>query len=142
MDKDKKKAILILSLLGLAAAIFLVLVFVLDKWYFKLIFAILAIIPAVILIRAYISYKRKKLVFSGKVLVIKKPDSKLVPKWIVIMKNGKISKKFFTLEEPEMKVGKTYVVAYEEKSNVILKVENPQIQMLKATDLKSNPKFR
>lgn len=146
MENDKKKAIIFISGLGILFLICLGLIFVLDKWYFKLIFGILAIIPAVILIRFFIAYKRNKNIFSGKVIAINKPSGKIVKKWTVIMKNGKISKKLYSLEEPKMKVGGTYGVAYEEKSNLILQVEQVQYQMvknmMKGMNLNSNPKFK
>lgn len=142
MDKDRKKGIIILVLIGIAFLFFFSMIFIMNKWYFKLIFGILSVIPAAILIRTYLGYKRKKLAFTGKVLQIKKPDQKFMQKWTVIMKNGKISKKFYSLEQPDMRVGRTYGVFYEEKSNLILQIENPEFQIMSATDIKSNPKFR
>lgn len=131
MENQRRQAITIGVIMGAILILCLFLVFYLNKWYFKIIPLIPAGIIIAIFIRMFLLYKRRKLVFTGKVLTISKPTGKVLPKWTVIMKEGNVSKKLFSLEEPKMKIGKIYSVAYEEKSNNILMVEEVTFQAIK-----------
>jgi len=101
----------------------------------------IAVAGIVFLVRLYITYKRKKLYFDGKVLVIK-PPKRAIGRHTVIMQKGKVSKKLYTYQKPTMKVGGNYVVVYEEKSFNILEVQEMKVQMAGMKAIKKNPKFK
>lgn len=143
---DKKRAYIILGLMAAGFIFSCTMIFIMSKWYFKLLFAVPAVMLGVILARTLLAFKRRKLVFTGKVLTVTKPAKKLLPKWTVIMKDGKISKRFYSIEDPKMKIGAVYSVAYEEKSNTILKTEAVTFQTVKkavsGSDINNFMKFR
>lgn len=109
--------------------------------FFRVFFGIIAVGLIVLLIRLYISYKRKKLYFDGKVLVITPPKRK-IGRYSVVLQNGKVSKKLYSYQEPKLKKGVHYVVVYEEKSFNILEVQEQKFQNMNVKSLKKNPKFK
>lgn len=109
-----------------------------KQWWAKIPFVILAGVVGAFLVRIAISYRRKKFYFEGKVLSIIPPKKKF-GKHSVIMKNGKVSKKLFSLQKPQMKVGGLYGVYFEEKSLEILKSEPVRVQMIRGMKNQTTP---
>lgn len=130
--------------IGIMVAVMLLSIFMafyVKNIFLKIPFIILAGAVIALLVRLYIAYKRKKLYFDGKVLSITPPKRK-IGKYTIILKNGKVSKKFYSLQKPEMKLGNTYVVVYEEKSFNILEFQEAKFQMMNMKGINKNPKFK
>ena len=115
--------------------------FYIKNIFLKIPFIIVAAIIIFLLVRLYISYKRKKLYFDGKILTITPPKRK-IGKYTIIIKNGKVSKKFYSLRKPQMKLGGHYVVVYEEKSFEILDFQEAKFQNMNMKSVGKNPKFK
>lgn len=141
MNDLKKKAMIRIGIMVAIMLFSLFMSFYVKNIFLKIPFIILAGVIIALLVRLYISYKRKKLYFEGKVLAITPPKRK-IGKYTVILKNGKVSKKFYSLQKPDMKFGNTYVIVYEEKSFNILEFQEAKFQMMNMKGLNKNPKFR
>ncbi|EHL18126.1 hypothetical protein HMPREF9630_01121 [Peptoanaerobacter stomatis] len=141
MNDLRKKAIIRIGIMVAIMLLSIFLAFYIKNIFLKIPFIIIAGGVAALLIRLYISYKRKKLYFDGKVLTITPPKRK-IGKYSIIIKNGKVSKKFYSFQKPEMKLGANYVVVYEEKSFNILEFQEAKFQMMNAKAVSKNPKFR
>lgn len=115
-------------------------VFFKSLWL-KIPFVILAGVVGALLVRVWISYRRKKFYFEGKVLSVIPPKQKL-GRHAVIIKNGKVSKKLFSLQKPNMKVGGLYGIYFEDKSLEILKAEPLKIQMLRGAKGQNPPQMK
>lgn len=106
-------------------------IFLYKPIWAKVIFAIISGILGYILYRTYLSFKRKKYYLEGKILSVVKPKNKFgVGKTVVIIKAGKVSKKIYSWQPITMKIGGTYGIYYEEKSNQIIKYQSLQKSMM------------
>ena len=141
MNEARKQAFIRIGLIVVAVLLSIFLAFYINNVFLKIPFIIIAIAGTVFLVRLYITYKRKKLYFDGKVLVIK-PPKRAIGRHTVIMQKGKVSKKLYTYQKPNMRVGGNYVVVYEEKSFNILEVQEMKVQMAGMKAIKKNPKFK
>ena len=137
MNEARKQAFIRIGLIVVAVLLSVFLAFYIKNVFLKIPFIIIAIAGTVFLVRLYITYKRKKLYFDGKVLVIR-----AIGRHTVIMQKGKVSKKLYTYQKPNMRVGGNYVVVYEEKSFNILEVQEMKVQMAGMKAIKKNPKFK
>ena len=140
---EKRKAML--KIAGIVAAFVLLVVgtiFYKSLWL-RIPFAIMAIGVGALLVRMYLSYKRKKYAIEGKVLSITPPKNRFkVGKYTVILKTGKSSKKLYSWQKLNMKVGNSYAIYYEEKSNQIIKYETMKINMAARPKGNIPPQFR
>lgn len=141
MEVEKRNFYIRIGLLVLAFVLPMTGVFLLKSWWFKVPLIVIAAAAAALLVRIWISYKRKKYYFEGKVLSILPPKKKF-GKHIIILKNGKVSKQLFALQKPNMKVGGLYGVYFEEKSLEILKWEPVKVQMVRGTKSQSTPQMK
>lgn len=132
MESQKRKVILRIAAM---VALFLLLIagaIWFKSWWIKAPLIILAAVLAAFLVRIGISYKRKKFYFEGKVLSIVPPKGKF-GKTSIIMKNGKVSKKMYSLQKVNMKVGNNYGVYIEDKSNEVIQYQPIKAQVIRAT---------
>lgn len=114
-----------------------------TSWWLKVPCAILSIVLGWMLVRMYLSYKRKKYAIEGKILSITPPKNRFkIGKYVIIVKTGKSSKKLFTWQKPSMKVGNNYAIYYEEKSNQIIQYETMKINMAARPKGNLPPQFR
>lgn len=141
MQGAKKQAFIRLSLISLAMLLFFAGAFNFKNVILKVLFAILGTIVAALLIRILIAYKRKKLYFDGKALSVTPPKRK-IGRYTVVLKRGKVSKKFYSLSNPNFTIGKDYVVVYEDKSMTILDSQEAKFQMVGAKAVNKNPKYK
>lgn len=141
LESEKRKAILriaamvVVFIALVAGAIFI------NSWWIKAPFIVLAAALGAFLIRIFVSLKRKKYYFEGKVLSITPPKGKF-GKYAIIMKNGKISKKLFSLRKLSMKTGNYYGVYFEEKSNEIIQFQPVRVQVMRPQKGQGGPKLR
>ena len=142
MESQKRKV-----LLRIAAMIALFLVLIAGAIWFKIwwVKAPLIIIAAAVgafLVRIGISYRRKKFYFEGKVLSLVPPKGRF-GKTSIIIKNGKMSKKLFSLQKVNMKVGNIYGVYFEEKSNEVIQYQPVKTQVIRPSkSQQGNPHMR
>lgn len=141
MNDAKKQAYIRIGIMVALLLLSAFMVFYVKNIWFKIPFVIISVALVVFLGRLYISYKRKKLYFDGKVLAINPPKRK-IGRYSIILQNGKVSKKLYSYQEPKMKKGLNYVVVYEEKSFNILEVQEAKFQMMNMKAIKKNPKFK
>lgn len=141
LEKEKKEFYLRIALMALAFVLLMTGSFVFKSWWLKIPMLILAGVVGALLVRIGISYRRKKFYFEGKVLSVIPPKKKL-GRHAVIIKNGKVSKKLYALQKPNMKVGGLYGVYFEEKSLEILKSEPLKVQLLRGTKAQSTPQMK
>lgn len=140
---EKTKAILKIAAIVLAFVMLVVGTIMYKSWWLKVPFAILAIGVGWLLVRMYLSYKRKKYAIEGKVLSITPPKNKFkIGKYTIIVKTGKSSKKLYSWQKLSMKIGNSYAIYYEEKSNQIIKYETMKVNMAARPKGNLPPQFR
>ena len=130
MESQKRKVML---RIGAMIAGFLALsigAIVLDSWWIKVPLLLLAAVLGAFLVRIAISYRRKKFYFEGKVLSVAPPKGRF-GKHSVIIKNGKISKKLYSLQKLNLKIGSYYGFYFEDKSHEILQTQPIKIQAIR-----------
>ena len=132
MESQKRKVMLRIAAMIAAFLVLIAGAIWFKSWWIKAPLIILAAAPGAFLVRIAISYKRKKFYFEGKVLSIVPPKGKF-GKTSVIMKNGKVSKKLFSLQKLNMKVGNDYGVYFEDKSNEIIQYQPIKPQVMRPT---------
>ncbi len=142
LQDAKRQAFIRLSLISLVMILFLSGAFYFKNIIIKIIFAIIGGALAALLIRILIAYKRKKLYFDGKVISVTKPKRKILGKYSIVIKKGKVSKKFYAYTDPKFTLGKDYVVVYEEKSLIIMDSQEAKFQMMGQGAIGKNPKYR
>lgn len=142
MESQKRKVML---RIGAMIAGFLALsigAIVFRSWWIKVPLILIAAVLGAFLIRIAISYRRKKYYFEGKVLSVTPPKGRF-GKYSVIIKNGKISKKLYSLQKLNLKIGSYYGFYFEEKSNEILQSQAIKIQAIRPNKSQSGgPKLR
>lgn len=141
MENEKRKFFIRIALMVFAFVLLTAGAIAIKSWWFKVPLIILAGVVGAFLVRIGISYRRKKFYFEGKILSIIPPKKKL-GKYAVIIKNGKVSKKLFSLQKPNMKVGGLYGVYFEEKSLDILRAEPVKVQIMRATKGQGTPQIK
>ncbi|MGB5823351.1 MAG: hypothetical protein WBH44_04720 [Proteocatella sp.] len=140
---EKTKAILKIAGIVVVFVLLIVGTILYKSWWLKVPCGILAIGLGWLLVRMYLSYKRKKYAIEGKVLSITSPKNKFkLGKYTVIVKTGKSSKKLYSWQKLSMKVGNSYAIYYEEKSNQIIKYESMKINMAARPKGNLPPQFR
>lgn len=140
---EKTKAILKIAAIVGAFVLLVVGTIMYKSWWLKVPFAIMALGVGWLLVRMYLSYKRKKYAIEGKVLSITPPKNKFkIGKYTIIVKTGKSSKKLYSWQKLSMKVGNSYAIYYEEKSNQIIKYETMKINMAARPKGNLPPQFR
>lgn len=140
---DKTKAYL---RIGAMAVLFIALL-AMAVFYKSLWIRIPAVILAAglgwILYRTFLSIKRKKHAIYGKVLSVTKPKNRFkIGKTVVVVKAGKVSKKLYTWQQLNLKIGNDYGFYYEEKSNQIIKYETIKMNMAARPKGNIPPQFR
>ena len=140
---EKTKAILKIAAFVVSFVLLVVGTIMYKSWWLKVPFAILAVGVGWILVRMYLSYKRKKYAIEGKVLSITPPKNKFkIGKYTIIVKTGKSSKKLYSWQKLSMKVGNSYAIYYEEKSNQIIKYETMKFNMAARPKGNIPPQFK
>lgn len=128
---DKNKAYLRLGAMGVAFVALIALVFINQSLWVRVPSAILAGVLGYVLFRTFLAMSRKKHMIYGKVLSVTKPTNKFkIGKTVVVVKSGKVSKKLYTWQQINLKVGNDYGFYYEDKSNQILKYETMKMSMV------------
>lgn len=118
-------------------------VFLYTSWWLKVPSAILAVVLGFMLVRMYLSHKRKKYAIQGKILSATPPKNRFkVGKYTYIVKSGKVSKKLYSWQNLNLKVGQNYALYYEEKSNQIIKHESLKLNMASRPKGNIPPQFR
>ena len=84
MNEARKQAFIRIGIIVAAVLLSIFLSFYIKNVFLKIPFIIIAVAGIVFLVRLYITYKRKKLYFDGKVLVIK-PPKRAIGRHTVIM---------------------------------------------------------
>lgn len=141
---EKTKAYLKIGAMALAAVLLLVAVFVYKSWWIKIPALIVAGGLGWVLFRTYLAMTRKKHALYGKVLSVTKPKNKFkIGKTVVLVKSGKVSKKLYSWQPLNLKVGNDYGFYYEEKSNQIIKYETLKLnQVARPKGNSLPPQFR
>ena len=140
---EKTKAILKIAAFVVSFVLLVVGTIMYKSWWLKVPCAILAVGVGWILVRMYLSYKRKKYAIEGKVLSITPPKNKFkIGKYTIIVKTGKSSKKLYSWQKLSMKIGNSYVIYYEEKSNQIIKYETMKFNMAARPKGNIPPQFK
>ncbi len=132
MESQKRKVMLRIAAMVVAFVLLVVGVIWFKSWWIKVPLVLLAGLIGAFLVRIAISYRRKKFYFEGKVLSITPPKGKF-GKTSVILKNGKISKKLYSMQKLNMRVGNDYGIYFEDKSNEIIQYQPIKPQVMRAT---------
>lgn len=128
---EKNKVYLRLGAMIVAFVALVALIFTNSSLWVRIPSAILAGALGYVLVRTFIAMKRKKHMIYGKVLSVTKPKNRFkVGKTVVVIKSGKVSKKLYTWQQINLKVGNDYGFYYEDKSNQILKYETMKMSMV------------
>lgn len=128
---EQNKAYIRLAAMGVAFTSLLTLTFISKSLWIRIPSLILAGGLGYILFRTFLAMYRKKHLIYGKVLSVTKPNNRFkFGKTVVVIKTGKISKKLYTWQQINIKVGNDYGFYYEDKSNQILKFESLKMSMV------------
>lgn len=140
---EKTKAYLRIAAMAVAFVAMVVLIFTGQSLWIRIPAVILSVGLGWVLFRTFLAFTRKKHALYGKVLSITKPKNKFgIGKTVVVVKAGKMSKKLYSWQPINLKVGNDYGFYYEDKSNQIVKYET--IKLNAAARPKGNlpPQFR
>lgn len=140
---EKTKAYVRIALMVIAFVASVAMVFVYKSLWIRILALILSIGLGWILFRTFLAFKRKKHAIYGKVLSVTKPKNKFgIGKTVVVVKAGKVSKKLFTWQQINLKIGNDYGFYYEDKSNQIIKYETVKINAAARPKGNLPPQFR
>ena len=139
---DKNKAYIRIAAIAVMFVALLALAFINSSLWIRIPSLILAGALGYVLFRTFLAMSRKKHLIYGKVLSVTKPKNKFkIGKTVVVIKSGKVSKKLYTWQQINLKIGNDYGFYYEDKSNQILKYENMKMSMV-ARPKTLPPQFR
>ena len=139
---DKNKAYIRIVAIAVMFVALLALAFINSSLWIRIPSLILAGALGYVLFRTFLAMSRKKHLIYGKVLSVTKPKNKFkIGKTVVVIKSGKVSKKLYTWQQINLKIGNDYGFYYEDKSNQILKYENMKMSMV-ARPKTLPPQFR
>lgn len=144
MDERKRAQLILGGVIG-AFVLSVVGIFYFQHIAAKIIFGIIAVALGVFLVRNYLTYKRKKYYVAGRVLAVTYPKGRLsMGRTVIMVKEGKVSRKLYSWDRPKLKIGSNYAFYCEEKTNNILKYDAINASMASGKVSRKNlpPQYR